>query len=135
MASFYFGFPILCVLAIAGGVVWAAPSFAVMAGQGAPGTLTAEWCEQGRGGCRWYGRFVSDDGTVVHDGEGMWGVDAPGQKVRSFYAGDKAYPEGGGSDWWLFLLGAAGALTFLVLHLVKLTVPALRQRGRSMTCA
>jgi hypothetical protein len=134
MASFYFGFPVLCVLAIAAGAVWAAPSFAAMAGHGTPGTITAEWCQPGtRGGCQWYGRFVSDDGSLVRDDQGMRGVNDVGQRVRAIYTGDKAYPEGGGTDWLLFLLGAAGALTFLILHLVKLTIPALRYSRTAMS--
>jgi hypothetical protein len=110
------------------------PSWRARFGEsGTPGTFTAmeEDCS-GRGGCSYWGEFVSDDGSIVRRdvilGSGHGDVTV-GDSTLAYDVGDRAavYPPGGGHDWIFVTLLLMGSVLFLGAWIWFVALLALRR--------
>lgn len=101
--------------------------------EGTPGTFTSTRTEcHGRGGCSFYGTFVSDDGKVemsdalIDDGVEIVGEKVPAQYVEGLRV-DKVY-ERHSRDWISLGLLLAAALAYLTWWGMWVVRPWLRRR-------
>ncbi|MBR7831670.1 hypothetical protein KDL01_00265 [Actinospica durhamensis] len=125
---------LLCV-----GLAWAGlatfDSLSAVFGNGVRGTFTAQYCEQGKGGCFWVGDFVSADGRDVRYGVGVDGssvLTTPGQQIAALDTGNPmdVYPVGFRYAWGAPSIFTVALLFVFGAWVVKVPVSAMRRRAR-----
>lgn len=126
--------PIVAGLVLAVAVITLPNGLGAAAGHGLRGTLVELSQTCGRDGCSTYGRFTSDDGSVVVGWVVFQQAPRPfveGRRLEVLYESDSdpvaVYPPHGSIWWWLF--AALGLVALLVLVAWALALSArLRHR-------
>lgn len=102
--------------------------------EGVRGVFTSERADcSGRGGCTYFGRFVSDDGSLdldevfIDSGAGKVGVTVDAQYFQNSRTSDKVY-ELGSRDWVWVLLFLAGGVPYFCWWSWNVVIQPLRSR-------